>query len=179
MWKNTENKYGRVSKLFHWFTVITFFSMFALGFWMVDLTYYSEWYQTAPHWHESAGILLFFATIVRLLWRKLNVHPKAIETHSTFVKKSSAVVHALIYILLLVVMMSGYFISSADDRPIEIFNWFELFSLGELYENQEDIAGTVHEYIAYSLVILTLAHALSALKHHFVDKDLTLTRMLK
>lgn len=179
MWKNTTEKYGIISKSIHWLTAIVFFCMFALGFWMVDLTYYSEWYQTAPHWHESIGVLLFALTIARVLWRQLSNQPSAIATHSSRIQLFSKIGHMSIYILLITLMVSGYLISSADERAISVFNWFELFSLGELFENQEDIAGAIHEYIAYILVVLTLLHGIAALKHHFIDKDQTLTRMLK
>jgi cytochrome b561 len=46
-------------------------------------------------------------------------------------------------------------------------------------KNQEDIAGVVHYYLAYSIIIFVLLHALAALKHHFIDQDVTLKRMTK
>ena len=42
---------------------------------------------------------------------------------------------------------------------------------------QEDVAGLVHEYLAWALVIFAGVHALAALKHHFIDRDRTLLRM--
>jgi cytochrome b561 len=51
-------------------------------------------------------------------------------------------------------------------------------SFGELFTNQEDLAGAVHKYLAYLLMCSVVLHALAALKHHFIDKDNTLTRML-
>lgn len=179
MLKNTQEKYGLISRLLHWLSAIAVFSLFALGYWMVDLTYYSEWYQTAPHWHESFGILLLLATLFRLGWRFFSTVPSAIAEHSSFVKTGAHLTHIVIYILLLSLMVSGYLISSADERAISVFDWFDVISLGEFIENQGDIAGTIHEYIAYSLVILSLLHGLAALKHHFIDKDKTLLRMLK
>lgn len=75
-------------------------------------------------------------------------------------------------------MISGYLISTEDGRPIAVFGWFSVPALGALFDNQADIAGLVHEYVAYSLITLALLHAVAALKHHFFDKDHTLKRML-
>ena len=44
-------------------------------------------------------------------------------------------------------------------------------------KNLEDKGGEVHEILAYCLIALASAHALAALKHHFIDKDSTLKRM--
>ena len=178
MWKNTELNYGRIAKILHWFTALTVFSLFALGFWMVDLTYYSQWYKTAPHWHKSIGILLFLATLFRLVWRYYNLAPKAVANHSKWEKTASKITHVTIYVLLLTLMISGYLISTADERAIEVFSWFEVPALGELFDSQADISGVIHLYLAYTLIAISLLHAVEAIKHHFIDKDDTLKRMI-
>lgn len=179
MWKNTEQAYGRLAKTLHWLSALTVLGLFALGYWMVDLTYYSPWYKTAPHWHKSIGLILLFITTFRLTWRFYNPPPKQLSSLSVREKKTSAVAHIAIYALLFMVMSSGYLISTADDRAIEVFNWFSVPAFGELFANQADIAGLAHKYIVYGLMILSVLHSAAALKHHFIDKDATLKRMLR
>ena len=82
-------------------------------------------------------------------------------------------------VLLAVLLMTGYLISTADGRGVEVFSLFTVPSMGEFIDNQEDIAGLIHEYVAWSLIIFAALHALAALKHHFINRDRTLTRMLK
>ncbi|REL30367.1 cytochrome b [Thalassotalea euphylliae] len=178
MLKDSESQYGIVSKFFHWLSAIVVIGLFAVGFWMVDLSYYSQWYKTAPHWHKSIGILLLIATFMRLLWKLLTPSPKAVQSTSASLQKAATIMHYLLYLLLILIMTSGYLISTADGRAIEVFTWFNVGSLGELFANQEDIAGVVHEYLAYTLIALVVVHALAALKHHFIDKDETLRRMI-
>ena len=55
---NHSNGYGLIAILFHWLMALLIPGLFALGWYMVDLSYYDSWYQTAPHWHKSIGILL-------------------------------------------------------------------------------------------------------------------------
>lgn len=178
MIKDTSDKYGLLSKLFHWLSALCIFGLFGVGFWMVDLSYYSEWYQTAPHWHKSIGLLLFIATAFRLVWKVVTESPKPSQTHSIKVQQSSKIVHRALYLILLLIMASGYLISTADGRAIEVFDWFNVSSVGELISNQEDIAGLVHQYLAYILIFIAIIHACAALKHHFIDRDDTLKRML-
>jgi cytochrome b561 len=178
-WTNTADSYGIITKAIHWLSAMAIVVLFALGYWMVDLSYYSEWYQLAPHWHESIGVLLLIVTFYRVFWRWLSHPPQAIESHRPFEKMAAKLVIAALFILLFTVMISGYLITSADGRAIEVFTWFELYSFGAFIENQEDIAGDIHYYLAYALIGIAVLHALAAIKHHFIDKDLTLKRMLK
>lgn len=179
LWKNSRQQYGVISKLIHWLSAITIIALFALGYWMVDLDYYSEWYQLAPHWHESAGLLLFIVTLFRLVWRGIVIKPEAISSHSMFERKASAIMIFLLYFVLLVVLVSGYLITSADGKAIAVFDWFKVSAFVLFSENQEDLAGAIHYYIAYTLIFFALVHALAALKHHFIDKDETLKRIIK
>ncbi|MGF1727491.1 cytochrome b [Photobacterium nomapromontoriensis] len=160
----------------HWLTAITVIGLFAAGLWMVDLNYYSQWYKPVPHWHKSVGLCLAIITLFRLGWKCIRLSP-AIEG-ARWEIAAAKVAHALIYLLLFGLFISGYLISTADGRAIDIFNWFSIPSVGELFPNQSDIAGDVHYYLAYSLIGLSVLHAIAALKHHFINKDNTLKKML-
>lgn len=177
--KNTTTKYGLISKLFHWTSAFVIIGLYIMGKWMEDLDYYSEWYTDAPFWHKSIGITLLSLTILRLCWKLSTASPAPIKTHSNTIKRTSLVTHYIMYILLFVAMLSGYLISTADGRGIEVFNLFFLPSLGELVNNQEDVAGKVHELTTNGVILLAIFHIIGALKHHFFDKDETLIRMLK
>lgn len=177
MLKNTTAAYGLVSIILHWLVAVAVFGLFAVGFWMVDLSYYSQWYHTAPYWHKSVGILLAIVMVLRLMWRLISPPPKPLATIKRWEQSSSVVVHFAMYLLILLLVLSGYLISAEDGRPIPVFNWFSVPSVGEMFSDQADIAGILHEYLAYSVMALALLHALAALKHHFIDKDHTLKRM--
>ncbi|GLS89857.1 cytochrome b [Psychromonas marina] len=170
------SQYNTIAKVLHWLSALAIFSLFALGYWMVELTYYSEWYKVAPYWHKSIGLTLFALTIFRVIWKFFNKAPQ-IEG-AAWEKNGAKVAHALLYILLFATFISGYLISTADGRGIEVFNLFTLPGLGSIIENQEDIAGDVHFYLTYTLIGLALLHAAAALKHHFINKDNTLKKMI-
>lgn len=176
-WRNSPSRYGLVSVLIHWLVAVVVFGLFGLGYWMVGLDYYSSWYKTAPDIHKGIGILLFAVMLARLLWRWLSPPPGSLPNHGRLTRLGSKLGHGFLYLGLFVLMLSGYLISTADGRGIEVFGLFTVPATITGIPDQEDIAGLVHEYLAWTLVIFAGIHALAALKHHFIDRDRTLVRM--
>ncbi|MDR7119842.1 cytochrome b [Rheinheimera soli] len=176
----TENKgYSWTGIVLHWLVAVMVIGLFASGFWMVDLSYYSSWYRTAPFWHKSVGVLLLALMLYRLLFRLVKGTAAPLSSHSKAIQRASHLTHLTLYGLVFLIICSGYLISTADGRPIEVFGWFDLPSAGQLFAEQADRAGLVHKFAAYGLIALVLLHAMAAFKHHFFDKDDTLKRMLK
>jgi cytochrome b561 len=178
MVRNTQESYGLVAVILHWLVALTVFGMFALGLWMVELTYYDPLYRTAPWVHKSIGVLLFATVLLRVLWRQVNPRPRPLDGHSRAERLAAGAAHLLLYLLLFAVMISGYLISTADGKPIDVFGWFSVPATLTGIDNQEDIAGEIHLVLAIILVSLAGVHALAALKHHFIDRDRTLLRIL-
>ncbi len=176
--KNTNSHYGWLTITIHWLVALTVFGLFGLGYWMVDLGYYDSWYKTGPALHKSIGMTLLGLMLFRVIWRVKQVQPTAPSSHTSLEKKLGHSMHKILYFLIFFIMMSGYLISTADERGISVFGLFEVPGFGSLINNQEDLAGFIHKYAAYLVIGLTLLHAAAALKHHFIDKDETLTRML-
>ncbi|MGF1684729.1 cytochrome b [Photobacterium minamisatsumaniensis] len=171
-----KQTYDWLSIILHWLTAVAVIGLFAVGLWMVDLNYYSQWYKPVPHWHKSVGICLALATLFRLIWKQIS-KPPAIDGAKWEIA-AAKLAHTFIYLLLIGIFVSGYLISTADGRAIAVFDWFSVPALGELFPDQADIAGEVHYYLAFTLIGLAAIHALAALKHHFINKDNTLKKML-
>lgn len=178
MLRNTKDTYGLIAVTLHWLVVVVVLGMFGLGLWMVELTYYDDWYRSAPAIHKAVGVLLFLTMVLRLGWRWSNPRPAPLATHSRLERRIAGLAHALLYALLLVVMLSGYLISTADGRAIDVFGLFSVPAAITGLPNQADLAGDLHLVLAISLVSLAGLHALAALKHHVLDHDRTLLRML-
>ena len=168
--------YNVTARAVHWLSALIVFGMFGVGLWMVDLTYYSTWYKTAPHWHKSIGLLLAGLTLFRVVWKSVTASP-SVEGKPLEVV-GAKIGHGLMYLTLFTLFASGYLISTEDGRGIDVFNWFTVPGAGALFEGQADIAGEIHFYAAWALIILASGHALAALKHHFINKDNTLRKMI-
>lgn len=176
--KNTKQYYGYITIVMHWLVAVIVLGLFGLGFWMVDLGYYDPWYQDGPELHQSIGIGLMLIMIFRLLLKVLQVKPQPLANHSNVERKVGNIVHLTLYFLIFFIMISGYLMSTVDGRDINIFDLFSVPSIGTLFVNQGDISSFLHKYSAYGVIFITLIHAAAAIKHHVIDKDNTLKRML-
>lgn len=205
-WRNTEDRFGAVAIGLHWGVAVVVVGLFALGLWMRTLDYYHAWYEAAPHIHRSVGVLLGLVLVARLVWRWGNPSPLPLPTWTLFERRAATLAHGLLYGGLFILMLSGYLISTANGQPIEVFGLFQVpatltdtgfealrTQLGQGLARlgweqgagwvadlpkQADLAGGVHRLLAYGLMALAALHALAALKHHFIDRDRTLARML-
>ena len=163
--RNTVQRYGLISVVLHWLMALGVIGLFALGLWMTDLGYYSPYYTSAPFWHKSIGLVLAALLLLRLVWRLANPKPQAIVSHRSWEIGLSALVHLLLYLLLGLIVLSGYLISTAKGQGISLFGWFDVPALITNLHDQADRAGAVHYWLAIVLIALTAVHALGALFH--------------
>ena len=177
--RNTENGYGILTISIHWIFALAFIGLFASGLYMVELTYYDPLYKTLPDLHRSIGITLALLLVIRFIWRMTNRQPTPEPNLKPYEILAAEAVHWLLYLLPLAIMISGYLITTADGNSIDVFGLFEVPALLPAQKGREDIAGAVHFYLAYGTIGLVALHMLAALKHHFIEKDRTLLRMLK
>lgn len=175
---NDSERYGIVHIVIHWVMAFAVIGMFFLGWWVARLDYYHPWYHKGPDLHRSIGILVVLLLAVRLVWRRVSPPPPALPTHARWERIGARIVHAALYVLVAATAAAGYLMSTADGRGVLVFGWIEVPATLTAIERQEDIAGTAHWYLAITLIAVVVLHALAAVKHHFVDKDNTLRRML-
>jgi cytochrome b561 len=177
-WRNAQTGYGVVQIVLHWLVALTIFGMLALGLWMTGLDYYDPWYRQGPDLHRAIGILLGLVLILRLAWRLGSPVPRPL-TDMDWKRRAAIVVHGLLYLLPFALIASGYLLSTADGRPVDVFGWFEVPASLHGLERQADIAGDVHFFLAMLLIGIALVHIAAAIDHHFLQRDATLTRMLR
>lgn len=175
--KNNQSTYGLLAIVLHWISAISVIGLFALGFWMVELDYYHDWYTTGPYWHKGLGILFIFILVFRIIWKAINTKPRSLLS-STWLNTVVDCTHILLYLLMILISVTGYLIVAADGRELDVLGLFNLPADIALFDQQESLMGDWHRYLAYLLIGLVVMHLGAAIKHHFVDKDATLRRML-
>lgn len=176
---NSLESYGLVNIALHWLTVVAVLGLYGLGLWMEDLDYYHPWYHRAPSLHKGIGTCLTAIIIFRLGWRLYNLSPAPLANHKAWEKTIAKWVHRYFYIALLLMFPTGYFTVTADGKAFEVFDWFKIPSIVDLPSGWEAYMIRVHKLIADSIIVLFFLHSGGALKHHFIDRDTTLKRMIK
>ncbi|WP_028489812.1 cytochrome b [Thiothrix lacustris] len=177
--RNSPQAYGWVSILLHWLMAVALIGMYCVGTYMVDLEYYDRLYHTLPTLHKATGVLLAGLLLVRLAW--VYAQPRPLPTVSRapdLTHLAGKLGHIALYGLLVVIIISGYLISTAKGHGINVFDLFELPALLPADKDRGELAGDIHEIVATLFIFLVGVHALAALIHHFYWKDKTLTRML-
>ncbi|MFT5504055.1 MAG: cytochrome b561 [Gammaproteobacteria bacterium] len=145
---------------------------------MADLTYYDSLYQILPEIHQSIGLILAGFWCIRLCWKRVDVKPELPSKLAPVMRYLASFVHWAMLSLIPLILISGYLITKADGSNISIFGLIDVPATITSIERQEDIAGWLHKYLAYLIMIIVLLHVLASLKHHFINKDNTLRRIL-
>jgi len=174
---STSTRWGTPARLFHWVMAAGIVFMVGFGLWMTGLPP-SMRKLNVYALHKSVGITLLGLIVLRLLWRALDRRPQAVPGQPPWQTVAAKITHAATYALLFVVPLSGWLYNSASGFPLR---WFKLVNLPRLSESDPALKATahaVHEYGVWALVVLVALHAGAALKHHFVDRDPTLSAMV-
>lgn len=175
--RNTLERWGSVAKFFHWAIVVLVVTQFVLAFIAEDLPLGMQKLAVLAR-HKSVGITILVLATLRLLWRAANRSPGMPAGMAGWEKLGARAAHALLYALLFAVPLAGWIMSSAKNFPV---SWFGLFQLPDLVAPSEatfDIAHEAHEILAFTLGGVATLHLLAALKHHFINRDSVLRRML-
>ncbi|MBR0566392.1 cytochrome b [Azoarcus sp. L1K30] len=169
--------YTRTAIALHWLVALGLTGAFALGLYMHELPL-SPFKLKLYSWHKWAGISLFMLILVRLAWRITHPAPSLPQHMPAHVRALAHTTHVALYVLMLAIPLSGWLMSSAKGFQTV---WFGILPLPDLVaKNTElgDLLQAVHETLNLTLAALILGHIAAALKHHFVDRDDILRRML-
>lgn len=174
--KNTHNTYGLIARFFHWAIASLILGLICVGFYMTSLAYSPEkiaLYGT----HKSFGLLVLWLVGLRLIWRQFSKPPSDDLGHEFWEKILAGIAHFFLYIAMIGMPLTGWLMSSAGEYPVPFFG-IEMPDLVGKDPSLARVMNAAHEIIAFILIAVIGLHALGALKHHFIDKDDTLKRMI-
>ena len=170
-------RYTATAKTLHWAMAILIFGLLALGFYMHDLPLSPEKLKLYS-WHKWAGVCAFLLVLVRLAWRAAHRPPPLPATMPAHLQFAAHAGHFLLYALMLAIPLSGWLMSSAKGFQTV---WFGVLPIPDLVGKDKelgDLLQTVHMVLNLVFAIAIAGHIGAALKHHFIDRDDILTRML-
>lgn len=169
--------YTTTAIAFHWIIFALIACGWSLGFYMSDLHFSPEKLRYVS-WHKWLGLTVFMIAAGRLAWRLGHPVPPLPSAMPAWQRRVAVSVHALLYALILVIPITGWLFSSAAGVPTV---YLGLLQLPDLIDKNKELATTlrqIHATLNWSLLVLICGHAGFALKHHFMDRDDVLGRML-
>lgn len=184
MLKNTENTYGSLQRAFHWIMAVMIIGMIGVGVYIHGLdpenAAEAPIKQSLGALHKATGMVLLLLVALRTAWVFSGPRPGLPDSVPRWQRIVAKSLHHTFYLLMFAIPISGYVMSSHVLKPVSIYGLFEIPPLfAEKNIESAKAVFEVHETLAMVLLILIVAHVLIALKHHFVDKDNILRRMLK
>jgi cytochrome b561 len=169
-------RYGMTAKIFHWAIVGLLLLQFPLGWLMPDI-HRGMTPGDAMTFHVSIGIVILMLIALRLGWRL--THPVAPESSlPPWQRVTSEGLHWLLYGLVLVTTLSGWFFASMRGWSITFFFAFRLPMLTVADSPLARTIGRWHETAEWALLVVIGLHVLAAFAHLFVYRDRIMQRML-
>ena len=165
----TTSKYALSSRILHWLMALLILALLGLGIYMTEFLS-----KEAPNrmeiysLHKSLGVLALILAFIRIVNRFLKPAPKLPDAIAKFERIAANLGHVGLYLLMLLVPLSGYLMSNSYGFPVHLFS----IEMPFLVQRNMEMAGffsEVHEISAYSLLGLVALHVLGALKHRFLE----------
>jgi cytochrome b561 len=180
-----SDTYTRVAIFLHWLIGLSIIGMLVMGLLLEDMP--DDYKFAAYQLHKSFGLSILVLSFVRLFWRLSHKAPALPAGMNKFEILAAQLTHVAFYILMIALPMSGWAMVSAAPPPYNFpIKWFGLFQWPFLpvlpeVDNKEQVAGAFaqfHATLAWITITLLVLHVGAALKHHFINKDNVLIRMI-
>jgi cytochrome b561 len=170
-------RYTGVAISLHWLAALLILGSFVVGTYMVNLDL-SPWKLKVYSWHKWTGVTIFLLVALRLAWRITHRPPALPAGTPEWQRHAASIAHALLYLLMIAVPVSGWVMSSAGGFPVVYFGVLQLPDLVAKNKELFELMKSVHFVLNKALLALVLLHVAAALKHHYADRDDVLSRMV-
>ena len=169
-------KLSKPTIVFHWLTGLLFIATLVVGKIVENMSRGPDKWELLAN-HKSFGVIVLVIATLRIIWRFKEGALPAISTVPRWQEIAAKSTHHLLLLATLAMPISGIMMNSGGGRPLEVFG-FQLLAGGEKVEWLQSMGSTVHHSAVNVIILLLLVHLLGAVKHQFLDKDGTISRML-
>lgn len=174
--RNTVDGYGWMSRALHWFSALLILGVMVLGLVVEEMPKGPE--RTGlMNWHQSFGVVILALVALRLAWRLVNPVPRLLGSPRT--QRWASMMHWLLYALVIAQPLSGLLLIQVEGHALALFGSIPLPQVMAENEGLEEILEGVHGSVWILLAVAAALHTAAALKHHFINRDGTLMRMLR
>jgi cytochrome b561 len=177
---STDNirRYTTPAIAFHWLISVLVLGMIGLGLYMGDIPKGTPERTFFFNLHKSIGVTVAILVLLRLWWRAKNPPPPLPAFMPAWQAQASKISHALLYLCLILMPLSGFSASQFTKYGVTYFGLFKIPPMG--WENREiySLLQGIHGVTAALLIVLVAIHILAALKHLLINRDGVFQRML-
>ena len=171
-------RYTKTAMLLHWLTALLIVSAFVMGLVMTSIHGFTPAKLRYFSWHKWLGVTVFALAVVRVLWRHFNRPPAHPEHMPAWQNLAANVTHVLLYLLIFAVPLSGYLYTLSAGVPVVYLGIWPMPVFMAPNPELKPLLRAIHYWLDMTMAALVFAHAGAALKHHLIDRDNVLKRML-
>src|SRR5450830_1151522 len=171
-------RYTKPAILLHWLVALLIIAAFALGLTMVNIPGLTPTKLKYFSWHKWLGITILGIACLRLLWRLSHPAPSYPLQMPRWQQTSAHALHLLLYFLIFAIPVSGYLYSLSAGVPVVYLGIVPLPVLLAPNPELKPLLKLIHYTLNMILLGSVIVHVLAALKHHFIDRDGVLKRIL-
>ena len=173
----TTQRYTGIAMGLHWLIGFMILVSLGVGLYMVDLTLSPQKLRLYS-WHKWTGVTIFMLVLMRCAWRLTHAVPPLPLHLPRWQRAIAESTHYFLYALMIFIPLTGWLMSSAKGFQTVYFGVLPIPDLLDKNKELGETLGLVHKYLNYTMIGFVIAHIGAALKHHVVDKDDILRRML-
>lgn len=170
MLQNTHDRYGFLSKFLHWVMAAMIVALIAVGYYMTGLDKEDPGRINIYNMHKAVGALTLMLLILRIVWLRLSPAPELPGVFSDKEKRVTKGMQSLLYLLMVLVPVSGYVMSTAAGYPVSFFGLFDMPVLLEKNKPLADFAHEAHGLMAYATLAFVALHMAGAVKHRLLSR---------
>jgi cytochrome b561 len=171
-------EYGLVAQWAHWITALLIFAVVIIAWIMIQEARDNPSRPILFTIHKALGVTIFAIAAFRILWRAANPAPPLPARVAPWEAIFAKISHALLYILLLAMPITGFAFSQLAGRPVSFFYLFDLPVIIPENKDLSKLAETAHIWLQWGLYALVVLHILATVWHINVRRDGVLHRML-
>jgi len=166
--KNQE--YHQSMKIIHWTMALIIIGLLAMGIYMTEfLDKSSANRMLIYNLHKSFGALVLFLIVIRIFVRMQRSAPPLPSSIDLLTQSLSHFVHIILYVLMILMPLSGYLMSNYFGYPVYLFT-LKLPMLVDKNSDLGKLCANAHEFLGYTLLVLISFHILGVIKHRFFDR---------
>lgn len=179
---DSAEKFSPITLALHWIVGLSIIGLLAVGVYMTE----TETGSLYPL-HKAFGFLIFFVVLIRVAWRLKNGWPKPVSQYSSIEQILAKVVHWVLILGTLLMPISGFLMSTMGGHGLDVFG-LEVVARNVDPENPgkavpinralASFSHSAHHWLGEAMIVAVALHVVGALKHHLIDRDGTLRRML-
>lgn len=173
----SRERYHALAKVLHW-SLVTVIGLQFLSILLMHFVFAGISIDTLINIHVAIGLLVIPLAVFLFTMRFIYPVSKTEMQEPGWQEVSAVLMHYALYIMLILLPLSGIAYAGAIGIPLSFFGLFTLPAMFKVGSSIGFAIAKLHGPLAFLIGILIIGHFAAAIYHHLIVKDDILARMV-